>query len=142
MIRAMSLRSIYAGVALAALLAILPATAFGQDVAGRWTGSAEWTDGGGTKRTQNSTIEIKLEAGKLVAHSVSPEGKLGAELKINVDGGNVNIYRYLTLDDGEHLRWKLEWKGGKLVGSFSAQHDRPNKWMYDRLLDFTMTKTK
>jgi hypothetical protein len=69
-----------------------------------------------------------------------PEGKQGAELKINVDGGNVNVYRYLTLDDGEHLRWKLELKGGKLVGSFSAQHDRPNKWMYDRLLDFTMTK--
>ena len=126
----------------AAILAITITTAFGQDVTGRWSGSADWTDGGGTKRTQRSVIQIKLDAGKLVAHSLSAEGKVGAELKINVDGGNVNIYRYLTLDDGEHLRWKLELKDGKLVGSFSAQHDSPKKWMYDRLLDFTMTKVE
>ena len=126
----------------AALQMFLPITAFAQDVTGRWAGSVDWTDGGGMKRTQRTTVDIKLEAGKLVAHAVSPEGKVGAELKINVDGGNVNIYRYLTLDDGEHLRWKLELKGGKLVGSFSAQHDRPSKWMYDRLLDFTMTKAE
>ncbi len=126
----------------AALIAVSLTPAFSQDVTGRWVGSADWTDGGGTKRTQRSAVEIKLEAGKLVAHAVSPDGKVGAELKINVDGGNVNIYRYLTLDDGEHLRWKLELKGGKLVGSFSAQHDRPSKWMYDRLLDFAMTRAE
>ncbi len=127
---------------LLAFFLILPVIGFGQDVTGRWAGSADWTDGGGTKRTQKTTIEIKREGDKLVAHSVGPDGKAGAELKLNVDGGNVNIYRYLTLDDGEHLRWKLALKGGKLVGSFSAQHDRPNKWMYDRLLDLTMTKAE
>ncbi len=115
---------------------------FGQDITGRWTGSADWTDEGGTKRTQRSTVQIKLEAGKLVAHSVDAKGVVGAELKINAEGGNVNIYRYLTLDDGEHLRWKLVLKEGKLVSSFSAQHDNPKKWMYDRLLSFTMTKVE
>jgi hypothetical protein len=54
----------------------------------------------------------------------------------------VNLYRFLELDNGEHLRWKLELKDGKLAGSFSAQHDSPKKWMYDRLLDFTMTKVE
>ena len=124
-----------------ALALLFTTAAFGQDLAGRWTGAADWTDGLGVKRTQTSTVEIKMDGGKAVAHSVDAKGQPGAELKINVDGGNVNIYRYLTLDDGEHLRWKLEYKGGKLVGSFSAQHDRPNKWIYDRLLDFTMTRT-
>jgi len=126
----------------AALLVALPGMAFGQDVTGRWTGSADWTDTGGTKRTQRSTVEIKREDGKLVAYTVGREGQPGEPIKINADGGSVNLYRYLTLDDGEHLRWKLELKDGKLVGSFSAQHDRPSKWMYDRLLDFTMTKVE
>ncbi|MBM3764243.1 MAG: hypothetical protein FJW32_02535 [Acidobacteria bacterium] len=124
------------------LLITAAAAAFAQDITGRWTGAADWTDGAGVKRTQTSTVEIKMENGKVTAHSVNANGQIGAELKINADGGNVNIYRYLTLDDGEHLRWKLELKGDKLVGSFSAQHDRPSKWMYDRLLDFTMTRVK
>ncbi len=124
------------------LLAALQAAAFGQDVTGRWAGSADWTDGGGTKRTERTTVEIKMDAGKPVAHSVGRNGQVAAELKINVDGGHVNIYRYLPADEGEHLRWKLELKDGKLVGSFSAQHDNPKKWMYDRLLDLTMTKVE
>lgn len=51
-------------------------------------------------------------------------------------------FRFLELDGGEHLRWKLEWKDGKLAGSFSAQHDNPKKWMYDRVLDLTMTRVQ
>lgn len=123
-----------------ALFLCTAAVAFAQDVTGRWAGSADWTDGGGTKRTQSTTVEIRNEAGKLTAHSVGSNGKIGAPLLIQTDGAKVNLYRFLELDGGEHLRWKLELKEGKLIGSFSAQHDNPKKWMYDRLLDLTMTK--
>ena len=124
------------------LIGTVAAMAFGQDITGRWAGSADWTDGGGTKRTQSTTVEIKSEAGKFTAHSVGSNGKIGAPLQIQIDGTKVNLYRFLELDGGEHLRWKLELKDGKLTGSFSAQHDNPKKWMYDRLLDLTMTTEK
>lgn len=130
-------------IAVAAAFCLCGTFVSAQEITGRWTGSAEWTDGGGTKRTERSTIEIKTSPdGKFTANSVNREGKPGAALKIDVDGGKVNLYRFLELDNGEHLRWKLELKDGKLAGSFSAQHDNPKKWMYDRLLDFTMTKVE
>lgn len=62
--------------------------------------------------------------------------------RINVEGINLKIYRYPTLDDREHLRWKLKLKNGKLLGIFSAQHESPTQWMYDQLLDFMMAEVE
>ncbi len=113
-----------------------------QDITGRWAGSADSTDEGGIKRQERQSFEItKSEDGKLVAVSIGRNGKPGAPLQIQVDGGKINLYRLLELDGGEHLRWKVTLKdGGKLVGTFSAQHDNPKKWIYDRVGELTMMK--
>src|SRR5438132_671023 len=79
-----------------------------QDVTGRWVGTADTTDEAGTKRMEKHTIDIKMgEDGKLTGLSVSRSGTGGTPLKVLTDGGKVNLYAYLTLDGGEHLRWKL-----------------------------------
>jgi len=109
------------------------------DLTGRWIGAADTTDEGGTKRQEKQTIEIRIEDGKLTAVSVGRTGK-GVPLQALQAGSKINLYGYLTLDGGEHLRWKLELKDGKLVGSFSAQHNSPLKWVYDRVGAMTMTK--
>jgi mannose-6-phosphate isomerase-like protein (cupin superfamily) len=59
---------------------------------------------------------------------------------INADGPKVHLYRLLTLDHGEHLIWKLELQDGKLVGTYSALHDRPSKWVYDRELEVALVR--
>ena len=61
-------------------------------------------------------------------------------LDVQQDGGKVNLYAYLTLDGGEHLRWKLELKDGILAGTFSAQHNNPKKWQYDRIGAMSLAK--
>ena len=38
-----------------------------------------------------------------------------------MDGDKLNLYRYLTLDGGEHLRWKVVLKDGSLTGSLLEQ---------------------
>jgi hypothetical protein len=42
----------------------------------------------------------------------------------------------------EPLHWKLELKDGNLMGTFSAQHHNPAKWIYDRIGAITMTEEK
>ena len=54
----------------------------------------------------------------------------------------MHLYRFLTLDDGEHLIWKLELKDDKLVGRYSALHDRPSKWIYDREVEVAIVRMK
>jgi len=111
-----------------------------QDITGRWTGAADSTDEAGTKRSEKQTFEIKSEDGKLIGQQIGRDGKVSRTLDVQTDGGKVNLYAYLTLDGGEHLRWKLELKDGTLVGTFSAQHNSPKKWQYDRIGTMTMTK--
>lgn len=111
-----------------------------QDISGRWSGAADTTDEGKTKRQEQQSFEVKVVDGKLTASSVGKDGKPGAALQIQQDGAKFNLYRFLDFEGGEHLRWKLELKDGKLVGTFSALHDDPKKWVYDRIGAVVMTK--
>lgn len=111
-----------------------------QDISGRWSGVADTTDEGATKRQEQQSIEVRMVDGKLTANSIGRDGKTGAALQIQQDGAKFNLYRFLDFEGGEHLRWKLELNDGKLVGTFSALHDNPKKWVYDRIGAMTMTK--
>ena len=113
-----------------------------QDISGRWTGVADTTDEGGTKRQEQESFEVKMTDGKLTAVSIGKDGKPGAALQIQQDGAKVGLYRFLDFEGGEYLRWKLELKDGKLVGTFSSLHDSPKKWVYDRIGNLTMTKAQ
>ena len=111
-----------------------------QEVVGRWTGVAETIDEGGTKRQESHTIEIKAEAGKLTGIRLNRNGNGSTPIDVQQDGAKVNLYSYLPLDGGEHLRWKFELKNGALVGTYSSQHNNPKKWVYDRIGPMTLTK--
>lgn len=113
-----------------------------QDITGRWSGVADTTDEGATKRQEQQSFEVKMTDGKLTAMSIGKDGKPGAPLQIQQDGAKFNLYRFLDFEGGEHLRWKLELKDGKLVGTFSALHDSPKKWVYDRIGALTMSKAE
>ena len=117
------------------LCGVLPA----QEITGRWTGVADTTDEGGTKRQEQWSFEIKTADGKLSAVSIGRNGSSGAAVQIQQDGTKVNLYRFLDFEGGEHLRWKVELKDGKLVGTFSALHDDPKKWIYDRIGAITLS---
>jgi hypothetical protein len=123
-------------IAIALLCGVLSA----QDITGRWTGIADTTDEGATKRQEQQSFEVRMTDGKLTAVSIGKDGKPGAPLDIQQDGAKFNLYRFLDFEGGEQLRWKLELKDGKLVGTFSAQHNSPKKWVYDRIGALTMSK--
>ena len=112
------------------------------DVTGRWTGVADTTDEGGTRRQEKQTIEIRLEEGKLTGNRIGKDGKAGLKLDVQQAGAKVNAYVYLDFEGGEPLRYKLELKDGRLVGTFSAQHHNPAKWVYDRVGALTMEREK
>jgi hypothetical protein len=111
-----------------------------QDIVGRWVGVADTTDEAGTKRQEKHTLEIKSEDGKLTGVRFNRSGNGGTPFEVQQDGAKFNLYNFLPLDGGEHLRWKLELKDGSLVGTFSAQHNNPKKWIYDRIGPMTLTK--
>lgn len=122
-------------------IALIAASALAaQDFTGRWTGAADTTDAAGTKRMEQQTIEIRTEDGKLTGNQINRAGKAGAALDVQQDGDKLNLYTFLAFEGGEPLRWKLELKDGKLVGTFSAQHHSPKKWIYDRIGAITLTK--
>jgi hypothetical protein len=112
------------------------------DISGRWTGVADTTDEAGTKRQEKQTLEIRMEEGKLTGYRIDKTGKAGPKMDVQQAGAKVNIYFYLDFEGGEPLRWKLELKDGNLIGTFSAQHHNPAKWIYDRVGAITMTKEK
>src|SRR3954447_9229983 len=111
-----------------------------QDITGRWTGVADTTDEASTKRQEPQSFEINNTDGKLTAISIGRNGTRGAAVQIQQDGAKINFYRFLDFEGGEHLRWKVELKDGKLVGTFSALHDDPKKWIYDRIGGVTLSK--
>jgi hypothetical protein len=122
------------------LLFLLGLTLAAQDLTGRWTGTADTTDEAGTKRQEAQTFEIKSENGKLTGIRVGRNGKAGSPIEIQQEGPKANFYSFLDFEGGEPLRWKLEYKDGKWVGTFSAQHHSPKKWIYDRIGAITLTK--
>jgi cobalt-zinc-cadmium resistance protein CzcA len=69
-------------------------------------------------------------------------GTGGTPIEIQQEGPKVNFYSFLAFEGGEPLRWKLEWKDGQWVGTFSAQHHSPKKWIYDRIGPITLTKVE
>ena len=111
-----------------------------QDVTGRWAGVADTTDEANTKRQEQQSFEIRSADGKLTAVSIGRNGNPGAALQVQQDGAKVNLYRFLDFEGGEHLRWKVELRDGKLVGTFSALHDNPKKWIYDRVGAIVLSK--
>ena len=122
------------------LASLVCATLSAQDVSGRWAGVAATTDEANTSRQEQQSFEIKSADGKLIAASIGRNGNPGAALQIQQDGAKINLYRFLDFEGGEHLRWKVELKDGKLVGTFSALHDNPKKWIYDRTGAITLSK--
>jgi len=122
------------------LVAGLAAQTPNPDITGKWTGVADTTDEAGTKRQEKQSIEIRMENGNLTGNRIDRNGKPGLKLDVQQAGTKVNAYVYLDFEGGEPLRWKLELKDGKLVGTFSAQHHNPAKWIYDRVGAITMTK--
>ena len=106
---------------------------------GRWVGVASTTDEAGTKRQERQTLEIKSDDGKLSGRMVTRTGP-GFPLQVQQDGARFNFYSFLVPKGGEHLRWKFELKEGELAGTFSAQHDNPTQWKYDRIGAITVTK--
>jgi len=122
------------------ITALVASVLTAQDLVGRWTGVADTTDEGGTKRQERHTIEIKTEAGKLTGIRLNRNGTGSIQIDVQQDGAKVNFYSFLPLDGGEHLRWKFELKDGTLVGTYSAQHNNPKKWIYDRIGPMTLTK--
>ncbi len=124
------------------LVAVLAAQAPNPDIAGRWTGVAETTDEAGIKRHEKQTLEIRIEEGKITGNRIDKNGKAGQKLEVQQAGAKLNAYAYVDFEGGEPLRWKLELKNGSLVGTFSAQHHNPAKWIYDRVGAITMEKER
>ena len=122
------------------LVSALTAQTPNPDVTGRWVGTADSTDQAGTKRQEKQTFEIRLEDGKLSAYRIGRDGKPGAKMEVQQAGAKINVYYYLDFEGGEPLRWKLELKDGALIGTFSAQHHNPAKWIYDRVGTIAMVK--
>jgi hypothetical protein len=123
-----------------AIIFLISGALIAQDIVGRWVGVADTTDEAGTKRQERQTLEIKSEDGKLTGVRLNRSGNGGTPFEAQQDGSKINLYSFLPLDGGEHLRWKLELKDGSLVGTFSAQHNNPKKWIYDRIGPMTLTK--
>jgi len=67
---------------------------FAQDITGRWTGVADTTDEGNTRRQEQQTIEVKTVDGKLAAVSIGKDGQPGAAIQIQQDGAKFNLYRF------------------------------------------------
>jgi hypothetical protein len=123
----------------AATLLVAGSLAAQEQFVGKWVGSTETVDDVNVHRYERHTIELRLENGKLVARQVGRNG-LSSPIEVQVDGNKVNFYRFLPAEGGEPLRWKLEFKDGKLVGLYQCTHNNPAKWQYDRSGAITLAK--
>ena len=98
-----------------------------QDIDGKWKSSFDTVDASGVKRSMTQTIEIKGSTGLLV----SKRGTGGIPLKVIQEGSKFTLLGELDFEGGEHMRWYLELKDGKLAGKVWALHDSPKKWGVD-----------
>jgi hypothetical protein len=126
-------------------LAILLLTCCGlaaQDISGKWTGSADTIDVSGVKRKMQQTIEFKGSGRELSAQQLSRQGT-GIPLKVVVDetGTKITLIRDLDFEGGEHIRWHLELKDGRLTGTIWSVHDAPKKWGVDWSGPLELTRT-
>ena len=123
-----------------AILIACSSALIAQDIAGKWTGSADTIDASGVKRLMPQTLEFKGSGKDLTASQVSRQGTL-IPLKVVVDetGTKITLMRELDFEGGEHIRWHLELKDGHLTGAILCVHDAPKKWGVDWSgpLDFT-----
>src|SRR5215212_8551600 len=96
----------------AAALLVAGSLAAQEQFVGKWAGSTETIDDVNVHRYERHSIQLKMENGKLVGEQAGRNGS-SSPLEVQVDGNKVNLYRFLPLDGGEPLRWKLELKDGK-----------------------------
>ncbi len=108
-------------------LILAVSTLSGQEIAGRWSCIADTVDASGVKRMIPQTIEINGAAGVLV----SRRGGAGIPLRVIQEGAKYTLQGDLDFEGGEHLRWYLELKEGRLQGRVWALHDAPKKWGVD-----------
>ena len=103
-----------------------------QDLAGKWAGTAETTDASGVKRHMEQTIEIKGMGKDLTVSQVSTKGTpIPLKIVLDESGSRFTLLRELDFEGGEHIRWHLEWKDGRLTGTIWSVHDAPKKWGVD-----------
>ena len=102
-----------------------------QDIAGRWTGTADTVDASGVKRQMVQTIEIKGSGKDATGLLVGKREGSGIPLRVMQEGNKFTLLGDITFEGGEHLRWYLELKDGHLTGKVWALHDSPKKWGVD-----------
>jgi hypothetical protein len=103
-----------------------------QDFSGKWTGAADTVDASGVKRHMQQTLEIQGSGKDLVVRQIPSRGE-PIVLKVVLDeaGPRFTLMRELDFEGGEHIRWHLELKDGKLTGTIWSVHDAPKKWGVD-----------
>ena len=111
-----------------------------QDISGRWTGTADTIDASGVKRSMLQTIEIKGAGREMTGLLVGRRGG-GIPLKVIQEGEKFTLLGDIEFEGGEHLRWYLELKQGRLTGRVWAVHDSPKKWGVDWTGPVNFTKT-
>jgi hypothetical protein len=111
-----------------------------QDIAGKWTGTADTVDASGVKRMMQQTIEIKGSGKELSGRLLSRSGGAGIPLRVVQEGSKVTLLGDIDFEGGEHLRWYFEMKYERLVGKVWALHDSPKKWGVDWTGPVEMTR--
>ena len=125
------------------ILLLACASAFAQDIAGKWTGFADTVDASGVRRRMQQTIEIKGSGRDFTAQQISSKGA-GIPLRLVMDdsGLKFTLLRELDFEGGEHIRWHLELKDGHLAGTIWSVHDAPKKWGVDWTGPLDLTKSQ
>jgi len=103
-----------------------------QDIAGKWSGSADTVDVSGVQRKMQLTFEFKGSGKDLTAQQMSRQGTpIPLKLVADETGTKFTLLRELDFEGGEHIRLHLELKDGHLTGTIWSVHDAPKKWGVD-----------
>jgi hypothetical protein len=113
------------------------------DVTGHWVMRREVTGRDGTPRVLRAELILKQDGNKIVGEV--PAGTILAVLptlsiKGWIEGDDLMLHSSFDYEGGEHLRWRLVVKDGRLVGSRQSLHDAPHKWRLDALTDVDFEK--
>ena len=87
-----------------------------QEIAGRWSCTADTVDASGVKRMIPQTIEIRGVGSAMTGVLVSRRGGAGIALRVIQEGTKFTLLGDFDFEGGEHLRWYLELKEGRLQG--------------------------